>query len=92
LINPAGHAFRTSGEKAWFGWPTSQKIEAMRYAWIDAPDLAAQKKIADEMQRQWFVEVPMLQSGQWMQPTAHRADITNLLPGFALFWNVRRST
>jgi peptide/nickel transport system substrate-binding protein len=91
LINPSGHAYRTNGEKAWFGWPTSEKLEAMRSAWIDAPDLAAQKKIADEMQRRWFIEVPMIQTGQWMQPTAHRADIADLLPGFALFWNVRRS-
>ena len=90
LINPQGHAFRTNGEKAWFGWPTSERIEALRYAWIDAPDLAAQKKIADEMQRQWFVEVPMLYTGQWVQPTAHRADLTGVLPGFAVFWNVRR--
>ena len=91
LINPSGHAYRANGEKAWFGWPTSEKLEALRYAWIDAPDLAAQKKIADAMQRQWFIDVPMLQTGQWMQPTAHRADITDLLPGPALFWNVRRS-
>jgi peptide/nickel transport system substrate-binding protein len=91
LINPSGHAYRANGEKAWFGWPTSEKLEALRYAWIDAPDLAAQKKITDAMQRQWFIDVPMLQTGQWMQPTAHRADITDLLPGPALFWNVRRS-
>jgi hypothetical protein len=25
-----------------------------------------------------------------MQPTAHRADVTGLLDGFAVFWNVRR--
>ena len=91
LINPAGHAFRANGEKAWFGWPTSEKLEALRRDWIDAPDLAAEKRIADEMQRQWFIEVPMLQTGQWMQPTAHRSDLTNLLPGFAVFWNVRRA-
>ena len=90
LINPAGHAFRAHGEKAWFGWPTSEKIEALRNAWIDASDLPAQKKIADDMQRQWFVDVPMLYTGQWMQPTAHRADLSGILPGFAVFWNVRR--
>lgn len=90
LINPAGHAFRTHGTKAWFGWPTSEKIEALRASWIDAPDLAAQKAIAMEMQRQWFVEVPMVNTGQWMQPTAHRADLSGLPPGFAVFWNVRR--
>ena len=92
LLDPAGNpALRTNGEKAWFGWPVSEEIEAMRKAWIDASDQAAEKRIADAMQRQWFIEVPMIQTGQWMQPTAHRADITDLLPGFALFWNVRRS-
>ncbi len=91
LINPAGHAFRTNGERAWFGWPTSERLEGLRRDWIDAPDLAAQKKIAEEMQRRWFVEVPMVQTGQWMHPTAHRSDLTGLLPGFAVFWNVRRS-
>ena len=91
LINPAGHAFRTNGEKAWFGWPTSERLEGLRRDWIDAPDLAAQKKIAEEMQRRWFVEVPMVQTGQWMHPTAHRSDLTGLFPGFAVFWNVRRS-
>ncbi|MEI7712002.1 MAG: ABC transporter substrate-binding protein [Rhodospirillales bacterium] len=91
LINPSGHAYRTNGDKAWFGWPMSETLEGMRGEWIDAPDLAAQKSVADRMQRQWFHEVPMLQTGQWMQPTAHRADVVDLLPGFAVFWNVRRS-
>ena len=91
MINPSGHAFRTNGERAWFGWPKSDTLEQMRRDWIDAPDLAAQQRVAREMQRQWFVEVPMVQTGQWMHPTAHRADITNLLTGPALFWNVRRS-
>ncbi len=90
LINPAGHAFRTHGTRAWFGWPTSDKLEALRNNWIDAADLDAQKKIAVEMQRQWFVDVPMLNTGQWMLPTAHRTDLTNIAPGFAVFWNVRR--
>jgi len=33
----------------------------------------------------------MVQTGQWMHPTAHRSDITDLLTGPALFWNVRRA-
>ena len=91
LINPVGHAYRANGEKAWFGWPTSEPLEAMRSAWIDAPDIGLQHAIARDMQRRWFREVPMIQAGQWMQPTAHRSDIEGLLPGFAVFWNVRRS-
>ena len=97
-IDPWGHAYRTkgdkawtNGDKAWFGWPVSDTLEAMRASWIDAPDLTAQKKIADAMQHQWFIDAPMIQTGQWMQPTAHRSDVTDLPPGCAVFWNVRRS-
>ena len=43
--NPAVSAFlRGPGASGTVGWPTSEKIEALRTQWLDAPDLAAQKK------------------------------------------------
>ena len=32
---------------SWFGWPTDPKMEELRAAWFDAPDVAAQKKICE---------------------------------------------
>ena len=47
MINPAlSFPLRANGEKAWFGWPTDDKIEALRAQWMAAPDLATQQKIA----------------------------------------------
>ncbi len=54
-ISPAPNiAIRGNGAGAWFGWPTDPKMEALRDAWFEAPDLAAQQKITREMQVQFF--------------------------------------
>ena len=90
LSTPAGHAFRTNGDKAWFGWPSSTKLEALRQAWLDAPDVAAQQRICTEIQAQSFVDVPQLPMGQFFQPTIARADLHGMQAGFAMFWGIRR--
>jgi peptide/nickel transport system substrate-binding protein len=47
-------AIRASGADAWFGWPTDPKMEALREAWFDAPDVEAQQKICRDMQEQFW--------------------------------------
>jgi peptide/nickel transport system substrate-binding protein len=37
-------AIRASGADAWFGSPSDPKMEALREAWFDAPDLEVQQK------------------------------------------------
>jgi peptide/nickel transport system substrate-binding protein len=73
------------------GWPTSARIEQLRTAWFDAPDLAAQQRISAEMQVQAFQDVPFMPVGQFFQPTAYRRSLTGVLNGFATFWNVQRT-
>jgi len=90
-VNPAAAAYlRGIGRAATFGWPTSPGLEALRDRWFQAPDLAAQQAICREMQALCFQEVPYLPLGAFYQPTAYRADLTGMLKGFPLFWNVRR--
>lgn len=92
FFTPASHLpLRGNGKNAWFGWPTMPKIEELRNAWFDAPDLAAQKKIGEEVQTQAFEDVPYYPLGLSHLPTAYRSDITGMLEGFVLFWNVRRT-
>jgi peptide/nickel transport system substrate-binding protein len=43
------------------------------------------------MQRQTFVDLPYIPLGQTLPRTAHRREITDVLTGFALFWNARRA-
>ncbi|HXA26051.1 MAG TPA: ABC transporter substrate-binding protein [Acetobacteraceae bacterium] len=89
---PASHLpLRGNGKGAWFGWPTMPKIEELRDAWFNAPDLAAQKKAGVEIQLQAFQDVPYYPLGLAQLPTAFRQDITGVPEGFPIFWNVRRS-
>jgi peptide/nickel transport system substrate-binding protein len=90
-MNPVGHVFlRGNGQDATVGWPTSPKLEELRNKWLLAPDLAAQKVVAAEIQLQAFADVPYIPLGQYFAPTAYRADLDGILSGNPVFWNIRR--
>ena len=78
-------------QNGWFGWPTMPKLEELRNAWFEAPDEAAQKKICGDIQQEVFDEVPFYPLGQLYQPTAYKKELTGVLEGFVLFWNVKRT-
>jgi peptide/nickel transport system substrate-binding protein len=93
VANPGGHfPLRGNGANAWFGWPSDPKMEELRAAWFDAPDLAGQKKICEQIQLTAFQDVPFIPIGQWFQPTGYRASITDIIkcPNI-LFWNVKKT-
>lgn len=91
-LNPAGHiALRGNGEQGFAGWATMPRIEELREAWFRAPDLAAQQAICRDIQLEAMREVPYYPTGQYLQPTAFRSNLTGVLEGFATFWNVRRA-
>jgi peptide/nickel transport system substrate-binding protein len=91
LSSPVGNlALRGNGNGAWFGWPTAPKLEALRNQFMASSDLAAQKRIAAEIQQQAFIDVPYLPLGEFIQPTTQRKEIVDTLKGLSLFWNVRR--
>jgi peptide/nickel transport system substrate-binding protein len=92
MMNPAGHVFlRGNGKAAAVGWPTSPKIEELRDAWFKAPDLAAQKALADQLQLQAFQDVPYIPLGQSFIPTAYQANLSGMMQGNPVFWNIRRA-
>jgi len=90
-FNPAvDTALRGNGAGGWFGWPEMPKLEQLRAAWFAAPDLDGQKRIASEIQQTVFDEVPFYPLGQLYQPTAYKKELSGILQGFVLFWNVKR--
>jgi peptide/nickel transport system substrate-binding protein len=91
MADPATNVgLRGNGGDAWFGWPTSPKLEALREQWFDA-DEAGQLRIAADIQRTAFEEVPFIPLGQLFYPTALAADLQGLLASpFPIFWNLRR--
>lgn len=92
FINPATHlGLRGNGKSAWFGWPTMPDVEKLRDSWFDAPDLAAQQKIAAQIQEAAFKEVPYMPLGQYFQSWVYRKAVTGVLKGMPLFWNVKKA-
>jgi peptide/nickel transport system substrate-binding protein len=90
-VNPAANnLIRGHGRSAIFGWPTIPELETLRNAWFAAPDDAARAAIGRQMQRVSFDQVPYIPLGQFFSPTAMRADLTGMLQGVALFYNIRR--
>ena len=90
FLNPAVHLMlRGNGTAAWPGWPTAPKVEALRDAWL-AADAAAQPALAQQVQAAAFEELPYIPLGQFFQPTAFRRELTGMLQGPTLFWNIRR--
>ncbi len=91
-LNPSNHyAMRGNGSEAaaWPGWCTSARLEELRQAWFDAPDVASQQAICRDLQQQAVLDVPSIPVGQFQAPTAYNTRITGVLNGFATFWNVR---
>lgn len=82
--NPGGH-------RPLAGNVPNPQMEALRAAWMEAGDLAAQKRIAEEMQvlsAQVPASVPF---GQYFLPHAHKAELTGFSPAaIVAFWGVRR--
>jgi len=92
MVNPAvNFPIRSTGDKAWFGWPTDPKMEELREAWFNATTAAASKKAADAVQRRAFEFVPIIPTGQFILPTAYRSNISGLIIApINLLWNVEK--
>jgi peptide/nickel transport system substrate-binding protein len=92
LLDPAGNpTLRTNGDKGHFGWPSDDKIEALRVEWIKATTAADRKKLAEQIQARAFEIVPYIPTGQWFPKTAFRKNLKGVItaPAF-LMWNVEK--
>jgi peptide/nickel transport system substrate-binding protein len=92
MINPAlNFPIRSNGAKAWFGWPTDDKLEALRADWLAAPDLAAQQRVAAQVQEEAYTTVPYIPTGQFIIPTAFRKNLKGVMVAPVVFlWNVEK--
>jgi peptide/nickel transport system substrate-binding protein len=92
-VDPGAHCqIAGTGEKGWFRWFTSPKMEEQRSAWFDATAIAAQKKVAEQIQLDVWEDAPYYPLGQWLQPIAHRTTIEGIVKSpFPLFLNVKKA-
>jgi peptide/nickel transport system substrate-binding protein len=91
-FDPAVHTYlRANGRAASRGWPTSERLEALRNDWLFSNDLEERKQIAARMQEQAFIDVPYIPLGQILPATVFRRTVTDVLTGYALFWNLKKA-
>lgn len=92
-INPAPYtALDAGGDKAWFGWPNSPKVQQDIAAWYDAPDLAAEKKTMDQLNRDSMDYVTYVPTGFFLQYQSWRKSVNGVVKApFPVFWGVSKS-
>jgi peptide/nickel transport system substrate-binding protein len=83
-------ALRASGATAWFGWPNDPKMEALREAWFEAPDLDTQQKLCRQMQEAFWRDPSYVPLGMWDQPTGFSSNLEDIPDGWSQFYGVRR--
>ena len=93
LADPiVNHYTETTGDRAQFGWPTDAEIEKLRQEFLHQGDPAAQRHIAEQVQKRVMdlgVTVPL---GQYVQPMARRKGVTGNIPSpVTVFWNVEKA-
>ncbi|MBV9786136.1 MAG: ABC transporter substrate-binding protein [Acidisphaera sp.] len=91
-VTPASNiAVRATGGDAWFGWPNIPSLEAIRQSWFNAPDLAAQQKICEQLQTEFWKGPTYAPLGMYFQPTAFRSDLKDIPEGIPQFYRVKKA-
>jgi peptide/nickel transport system substrate-binding protein len=73
------------------GVKSNPKMEALKASWFDTPDLASQKKLAEQMQLLGLEEPPFIPLGQYFIPYAFRSGMSGFVGGpITALWNVRK--
>jgi peptide/nickel transport system substrate-binding protein len=92
-VSPAPNiAIRANGDAAWFGWPKDAKLEELYNAWFEAPDLAAQKKVIDAMQTEFWQNPTYAPLGMYDQPTAFKNYLSGVPDGWPQFYGIKKNT
>jgi peptide/nickel transport system substrate-binding protein len=81
----------TGGNGSWFGWPNDPKMEALRETWFDAPDIAAQQKICEQMQVEFWLNPPYAPLGMYDLPTAFHSYLQDVRDGWPQFYGVKKN-
>lgn len=80
-----------AGARGFVGWPASDAVEAGRAAFAAAADEPARKAAAESVHRAAAEAGFYMPLGQFVAPSAWRAELSDVPTGPAMFlWNIRR--
>jgi ABC-type transport system substrate-binding protein len=92
-VDPSSYtAIRANGDKAWFGWPTSEKVEAEITAWYEATSFDAEKAAIARLNRAACEDVIYAPTGFFVTHQAWRSNVTGIVKGpLPFFWGVSKT-
>jgi peptide/nickel transport system substrate-binding protein len=92
MANPATNPFLHAGGVAGVvGWPTDEKIEALRASWFSATDDAQRRDLAHQIQQRAFEFVPYIPSGQYVVRRGFRKDLAGVIDApIPYLWNIEK--
>ena len=92
-VNPAPYtALDSGGDKAWFGWPKSDKVQALIQDWYAAADVTAEKAAIVALNKASFENVTYAPTGFFLMYQAWRQNVTGVVKApFPVFWGVQKS-
>lgn len=83
----------TSGDKAWFGWPSVPKIEELRAKFSVTADPVELKQLAMQIHKEVIDEGVVVPMGQFVIPAGYSTKLTGVLDApVALFWNIKKES
>ncbi len=76
----------------WPGFPCDPKGEALRQAFLAAPDEASRKAAFDVLQDELWTFLPYIPAGQFDVANAYRGNVGGVLDSYFLaYWNITKS-
>ncbi|HEY8564484.1 MAG TPA: ABC transporter substrate-binding protein [Beijerinckiaceae bacterium] len=92
-INPAAYtAIRANGDKAWFGWPDSPKVEQEVTAWFNAASLDEEKAAMRRLNKAALEDVVYAPTGFFLTYQAWRKNVAGVTKGpLPFFWGVSKT-
>jgi peptide/nickel transport system substrate-binding protein len=92
-VDPSSYtAIRANGDKAWFGWPTSAKVEAEITTWYDATNLEEEKAAIARLNKAALEDVVYAPTGFFLAHQAWRRQVNGITKGpLPFFWGVSKA-
>jgi peptide/nickel transport system substrate-binding protein len=92
-VDPSSYtAIRANGDRAWFGWPTSEKVEAEIAAWYEAASLDQEKAAIRRLNRAACEDVIYAPTGFFLGHQSWRSNVSGIIKGpLPFFWGVSKA-
>lgn len=90
MMDPVGHlALRSNCDRAWFGWPCDDEIEAMRAEFAVTTDPQKKKALAEAIQLRAVEVAPYWPAAQLFLVRGLRDDVSGILKAaIPVYWNI----